>query len=428
MERQWITVREYAHLTTPVTPGMVPTLDHAQISPSAFDWLCKLQAGFTDSGARLIVLDNRRTLRLDSYVGTISTPCGTDIEILPKHFSSTDDIEKSRQLMCRLIASAFNLPWREAGVADLNLFHYPLSEWVIRQFLITLGQLIKRGLRFDYQQVEDEQPFLRGQLDMGRQLRQLPGSQHRFHQRHYLFLPDRPENRLLRLALDKICLETRESQNWRLSHELINLMQEVPPSRQVNKDFARWGNDRLMMHYRAVRPWCQLILGEQLPLAIQGTARGISLLFPMERLFEQHVARVLKYQILSGATLHSQTASEYLCRYDDTKMFLLKPDLVLMHGDNKWVLDTKWKRLDQGNDDNCRFSQSDVYQMLAYGMRYLQPQQDLLLIYPKSSGFSMPLGPYILPNELRLHALPFDLDNDLLLGSEAVRMPLDRLG
>lgn len=429
MERQWITVREYAHLTTPVTPGMASTLDHVQISPSAFDWLCKLQAGLNDTGARLIVLDNRRTLRLDSYVGTISTPCGTDIEILPKHFSSTDPIEKSRQLMCRLIASALNLPWREAGNADLNLFYYPLSEWVIRQFLAALGQLIKRGLRFDYQQVdEDEQPFLRGQLDMSRQLRQLPGSQHRFHQRQTLFLPNRPENRLLRLALDKICLETQKPQNWRLSHEFINLMQEVPPSRQVNPDFARWGNDRLMMHYRAIRPWCQLVLGEQLPLAIQGTARGISLLFPMDRLFEQHVARVLKHQLLSGVTLHSQATSEHLCRYNDTKLFLLKPDLVLMHGEKKWVLDTKWKRLEQVNgDDYCRFSQSDIYQMLAYGMRYLQPQQDLLLIYPKSAGFSIPVGPYILPNELRLHALPFDRDNDLLLGSEAVRMPLDRL-
>ncbi|QQK73936.1 McrC family protein [Pectobacterium versatile] len=412
-----MTVREYAHLSTPVIPGNTPTLDHAGICGSAFDWMCKLQATFGEKGIRLVELKDRRTLKLDSYVGTISTPCGTHIEILPKHYTSSGCIEKNRQLMCRLISSALNLPWREAGVADLNLFQYPLSEWVMRQFLTELNHLIKRGLRFDYQWVEDEQPFLRGQLDIVRQMRQLPARRHQFHQRHSLFLSDRPENRLLRLAVNKIGSIAQDSQNWRLSHELIELMQEVTPSRNVTQDFSCWRNSRLMAQYTAIKPWCELVLGEHLPLAIQGASKGISLLFPMERLFEQHVAKVLQRQLFPGARLYTQAATEYLSQYQETKLFLLKPDLLLTDGENRWVLDTKWKCPDS-NRANYGLAQSDLYQMLAYGMRYLQPQQIMVLIYPYTDDFSEPIGPFMLPNKLRLHALPFDLDNDKLLGEQ----------
>lgn len=39
-------------------------------------------AGLPDS---LLQLEGRRSLKWDSYVGVIETPCGTRLEILPKH-------------------------------------------------------------------------------------------------------------------------------------------------------------------------------------------------------------------------------------------------------------------------------------------------------------------------------------------------------
>ena len=87
------------------------------------------------------------------------------------------------------------------------------------------------------------------------------------------------------------------------------------------------------------------------------------------------------------------------------------------------MLDTKWKCPTSGGA-NFGLAQSDMYQMLAYGMRYLQAEQDLLLIYPRTCDFATVVGPFMLPNTLRLHALPFDLDNDVLLGTEALTLPL----
>lgn len=422
MVRQWVTVREHARLTT---SACEESLDEASVSPDAFEWLCKLQSSYGKQGARLIEVENRCWLRLDNYVGVISTPCGTNIEILPKHYEKGDSLEKSRALLCKLISSALNISHRETSAAELSLFRYPLTEWVMRQFLNALNVLLKRGLRFDYRQVEEEQRYLRGQLNMGQQIRQPPGRQHLFPLRHAIFVPDRPENRLLRRAVDKIARVTKEPENWRLAHELSGLMRDIAPSQQVKIDFSSWRCDRLMAHYRAIKPWCEVILGEYLPLAVSGQSRGISLLFPMERLFEQHVAAVLQRRLTEDATLCRQAASQYLCKQNGDDVFLLKPDIVVDTSSKRWVVDTKWKRLyGEGSGDKYALKESDFYQMLAYGLRYMDGEGDMILIYPKTHHFAQPLSPFTLPARLRLHVWPFDLDNDELITSEECALPL----
>lgn len=418
-----ITVREYARLTTePVTSS----LDCAQVSPSAFDWLCELQASFSRSGASLVQQDGRRALKLDSYVGIIETPCGTRLEILPKHTGRTDCLRESRVLLQRMLQTVRNLPTREAGPASLRLFdNVPLSEWMMRQFLQGLDHLVKRGVRFDYRRIEEEQRFLRGQLNVVAQMRQPPGRQHHFQIRHDVFLADRAENRLLRLALERVCKSTQEAGNWRLAHELRSLLLEIPPSQDVRQDFRLWQNDRLMAHYQPLRPWCELILGEQSPLAVSGDWRGISLLFPMERLFEQYVEVLLRKQLPATARLLPQRSSQYLCAHQDKPMFQLRPDLLLEQDRRTWVLDTKWKLLD-GSDRAGKYglSQADFYQLYAYGQTYLKGEGEMVLIYPQTERFYEPLKSFDFSERLRLWVLPFDLRTGELIGAASAGLPL----
>jgi 5-methylcytosine-specific restriction enzyme subunit McrC len=414
-----IIVREYARLTTAaVAPG---NLDHAQISASAFDWLCELSAGFRRNGATLLQVEGRRELKWDSYVGVLETPCGTRLEILPKHHETGDCKRKSRALLRKLIRNALQLKPRETSEAGLELFDKSLSEWVMGQFLGELDLLVKRGMRFDYQRVEEEQRFLRGQLDVVAQMRQPPGRQHRFQIRHDVFLPDRAENRLLKSALELVAKSTRDADNWRLAHELRSLVAEVPRSQHVSQDFRAWSRDRLMAHYQAVKPWCELILNQQMPIAVTGQWRGMSLLFPMEKLFEQYVENWLRRCLIPTARITPQATRHSLCKHNNKEMFRLKPDMLLELGKYAWVLDTKWKRLD-GADSQHKYglSQADFYQLFAYGQRYLGGRGELTLIYPRTAKLSQPLPPFDFSPELRLWVLPFDLDEDVLLANNEV--------
>lgn len=416
-----ITVREYARLTT--SPVEHPTLDLAQVTTSAFDWLCKLNASFTQAGAAIIHVQDRRYLKLDNYVGVLETPCGTRLEILPKHFEQGDCIQQSRALLRRMIQKTLKLPSREAGPAALQRFEAPLSEWVMGRFLEALDHLIKRGLRFDYQRVEEEQRFLRGQLNTSRQMRQPASRQHHFQIRHEVFLPNRAENRLLKTALDIVCKNTQAPDNWRLSHELRTMLLDIPSSQNVRQDFKQWQQDRLMAHYQSVKPWCELIIQQQTPLAVAGDWQGMSLLFPMERLFESYVAACLEDALLPGAVLRTQVASKFLCTHETKPIFGLKPDLLIEQGEKRWVLDTKWKRLDLASK-NYGLSQADFYQMFAYGHTYLEGKGELVLIYPSHSGFQEVLPVFEYSAGLRLWVVPFDLQRRKIKVPSITGLPL----
>lgn len=414
-----IAVREFARLTT---AKVTPSLDQHTVTPSAFEFLCDLAARNRAGGAKLVQIEDRVSLRLDNYVGVVQTPCGTRLEILPKHVDQVQDAASARVLLKRLLLSALHLSTRDVGFATIDLLRSPLSEWVMQQFLQHLDRLVKRGLRFDYQRVREEQRFLRGRLDVNKQLRQPPGRGHLFQIEHDVFLPDRPENRLLRSALDRVCATAQTQENWRLAHELAVLLSEIPASKRFAGDFAAWRNDRLMAHYQPVRPWCELVLGEHMPLALKGATPGISLLFPMEMLFQEHVALAMSRALLPGATIDRQVSTKHLCDHKNQGFIQLRPDLLVQYDKSTWVLDTKWKTLDSSalaaSSDVKRTSygldRADFYQLFAYGHRYVAGDGELVLIYPRTGQFDRMLPVFAFSPALRLWVVPFDLDTDSL--------------
>lgn len=422
-----IIVREFARLTTEQVSE--PSLDRAHISRSAFDWLCRVSQRYrTSHEPALADVVDRRSLHLDNYVGVLQTPCGTRLEILPKTFDDNESSEQGRRLLQRLITSALDIPAREAGEASLQRFETPLSEWVMTQFLVSLEHVIKRGVRSDYRRVEGRERFLRGQLDMVQQMRQPPGRAHLFNIRHDLFLPDRAENRLLKLALERVATTTELQANWRLAQELRSLLNGIPISRNVADDFKLWHSDRLLAHYQVAKPWCELILYHLMPLALQGEWRGISMLFPMEKLFERSVEQALRHQVVPGVKVTAQARSRSLCSHDKKDIFQLRPDIVLRTYAASWVLDAKWKRVYAADRDRkYGLSESDFYQLFAYGHKYLGGKGEMALIYPAWSQFTVPLKPFDFGSDLRLWVLPFDLNgsqNGRLIHQQLTQLPL----
>lgn len=409
-----VIVREYATLTTAAVASK--TLDEAQINESAFEWLCSLNSQFRKNGAELLQIEDQRHLRLDNYVGVIETPCGTRLEILPKIMFSADDEGKSREMLCKMLRTVHRLPVRDAGVANITLFDSSLTEWVMRHFLQALEHLMARGMRSDYIRVEEEQRYLRGQLNMTRQMRQPPGRQHFFQITHDIFTPDRAENRLIKKALERIAQATSDASNWRVARELMGVLAEIPQSKNTGQDFKNWSNDRLMSHYNDIKPWCELVLGQQMPLTQKGEWHGISMLFPMEKLFEKYVAAQLTKQMPLERQLRTGVRKYHLCNHLDKGVFELRPDMLIESLAHPLiVLDAKWKRLTASENNKKHLygiSQSDFYQLFAYGHKYMDGSGTLILIYPKSDFFSKIVEPFHFSDQLTLWVIPFDLIED----------------
>jgi 5-methylcytosine-specific restriction enzyme subunit McrC len=390
---------------------------------SSADWSFLEKSAFSNEKnhrfIRLASRNGKKALQVVNFVGVVSTPSGTHIEILPKTTEASQNVEVTRKLLLKLLYLAGELPFIETTDTSLQLHKKSLPEVLINRFLSSLASVVRQGIRKDYHRIESEEPFLKGKLQIAQQLRQPVGKQHLFQIAYDVFSENRAENRLIHSALIQVSKWIKTHENQKLARELRFAFNDVPKSNNYETDFRLWKNTRDMISYRALFPWVKLILNQQSPFTLKDKHAGISFLFPMEKLFEQYVAKMLQKYL--GYVVKTQLQQHHLL--DSPKAFLLKPDLAIYDKSKLLViLDTKWKLIDQntqydnGNEDpKSGISQADMYQMFAYGKKHFKSHENgkLVLIYPHWGKFNNPLRPFKFDDTLTLDVIPFDLTIDL---------------
>ena len=366
-------------------------------------------------------------LQVRNYVGVLQTACGTQIEVLPKLYDSTsegsDDL--SRELLLKMLKTLRDSPFKKAGRADIHDTRMPLLEVYISEFLSLVNDLVKRGVRSDYVQVQKNAKFLKGRLLVSQQIRRNSIHADRFFVEHSEYQVNRPSNRLIKTALLKVTALTRNSRNQRLARELNFVFEEVPKSTDFSQDFKKVKLDRGMHYYEEALEWSRLLLSGLGPTAAAGGFNTLSLLYPMERIFEDYVAHCLRSGLEDtfevGSKLKTQVGGKALVEGHNGKaMFRLRPDLMVTKDKlATWVMDTKWKLLDQSNRSNkYGISQSDMYQLYAYGQKFIsEGVKKLMLIYPMTERFTEALPVFKYEDGFNLWVVPFDIAKGELLYS-----------
>src|SRR5690606_106337 len=114
---------------------------------------------------------------------------------------------------------------------------------------------------------------------------------------------------------------------------------------------------------------------------------------------------------------------QYLCHQGGRPMFELRPDFVIEGVAGKLVVDAKWKLLDELNvADHYDLREGDIYQLFAYGQRYLNGSGRLILIFPATDTFLTPLEPFDLQGGLSLEVVPLDLERGSLKFAHSLRL------
>ena len=396
-------------------------IDGVHLVPaSVFGWLEEQCLRAADAGdaawLRWAQRRGRRVIQVTSFVGVIRAPDGYQIEVLPKVGKAIGGgAVEARQLLIEMLCCLHGFRHVLTDSAKLSATRMPLLEIFISEFLRTVEHIVKRGLRSDYRQRQDNLFALRGKLLMSPHLRQNLFRADRFFTEHDEFSTDRPENRLLHAALRRVLLLTGTQANQQLARELDFVFADVPPSTQTRIDFQQVRLDRGMGYYTDALAWARLILDEESPLTGSGRHSAPSLLFPMEAVFEAYVAKHLPQQLTPPLILKTQARSHHLVRHREQNWFRLKPDLLIRDSDRDLlVLDTKWKLLDglkANGTAKYGLSQGDFYQLQAYGLSYLDGASDVVLIYPRTDAFADPLPVFDFPKTsgMRLWVLPFCL-------------------
>jgi 5-methylcytosine-specific restriction enzyme subunit McrC len=354
-----------------------------------------------------------------NFVGAIRTPEGFQIEVLPKIGKvALGSVADTRTLLLQMLACLRAFRHIQTRTAHIAARRMPLLEVFIAEFLRAVESVVAYGLRGNYVSRRSNLAVLRGKLVIGQHMRHNLCRRDRFLVEHDEFLLDRPVNRLLHTALLRVLRWTTEPASQRRSRVLLQVFAEIPVSSHPKSDWQRIQLGRDMSYYAEALAWARLILDLESPLASTGVHSAPSLLFPMEAVFEAFVARSLPRQLVLGSILKSQLATKHLVRHNSADWFRLKPDLLIKcehTSEYQVLLDTKWKLIDASKGDGKNkygISQSDIYQLHAYGHSYLNGVGDLVLVYPENSLFSKPLPKFefLADAGLRLWVLPFCLE------------------
>lgn len=406
MPNSSIVIQEYGRLFCSETPQAGIRAGDGILGKTAFDELHAFVCSANDqlaaredpaqfmrvTMARDASGKNVEVLQAQNYVGVLTTKSGTTVEILPKLDSeSADDRQDSstRAIFCHMLQALQDAPFKNLGRSQLaTKRNIPLFELLILMFVQEVEAIEARGFRSGYVQREENARFLRGKLLIAQDIRRNPVDKSRVYVRHSSFELDRPENRLIKTALDYVRARTHSNDTRRRIARLLDLLDSVDFSRNVDADFQRVSIDRNMVAYTQALIWCRVFLRSESFTAFRGSTVSEALLFPMERVFEDYVAHLMRKALAGKEGNWMLSAQDRGCTLFDSgeRRPHLRPDIVLRSPeDQAIILDTKWKRL---KVSDLKPSVPDLYQMYAYGMRYNDGKQwvdDIVLIYPRTA-------------------------------------------
>ena len=325
--------------------------------------------------------------RTTQWVGVIQMP-GLQVEVLPKVDEADDD--QVRRNLLYMLAVAGQVPVRDRDIARLASRKAPLSETLAAIFADRLRRELLRGPERAYMRREENLRRFKGKLLVAQQTLRNAAHRERFFCRFDEFSEDTLMNRIFRAAC-RVLLDSTHTPSTqdRLRHCLL-LLDDVEDVFVHDELFDQITITRQNERFADVLRFCRLILQERSPTVRSGSERSFSLLFDMNRVFEDFVAAFLKKQVithLDGYRLYPQAKNQRLHLMKSTSggqgVLPLRPDLLIEAGSQRFVLDTKWKQL-SGEGARGGVGTDDLYQLYAYTRRYECRRS--VLLYPQVNG------------------------------------------
>ncbi len=317
-----------------------------------------------------------KVLQAQNFVGLIQTNDGTTIEILPKIKNKSNN--ELKKIVLKMLKTLKNSPFKSFNMAQLKNSKMPLLEIFISMFLDELDKLIKRGIKRDYIQKEENIKFLKGKLKLKEQIKKNFIHKERFFVEYDEFMSDRIENRIIKTTLKYLYKKSKLNKNQKRIREFLFVFDEVKECKNIKIAFNNILLNRQMKDYENIILWAKIFLFGNSFTPYKGNSVAFALLFDMNKLFESYVCNFLKKEYQNIKSQHKKYHLVYL---NNKGKFSLIPDIII--DDGKIVLDTKWKILNYEKNNNG-IGQNDIYQMYAYATKYVNCER-VYLVYPKDN-------------------------------------------
>jgi 5-methylcytosine-specific restriction enzyme subunit McrC len=338
---------------------------------------------------------NRRFVSARNYVGVIALP-GAAIEILPKIDSTdTEGNIRAQHNLLYMLSITRKIVGEDRDLAAVGTQRMPLLEQLIAIFAARTLSELRRGIDHCYVAQEENLRCIKGKLLVGQNITANAVHASSAFCRNDDFISDTPINRMLKAASRRLLSISRVSSSQKKLREIIFTLDYVTDLDAGDHHFAEIHYSRNTDRFEPLINFSLLVMKGMSPAWSLGKESSFSLLFPMEKLFEEfiarHIYRYAEYFSIPRDLIHAQAAGrrEWLLRreHDSCGSFRLKPDMIIDQRDGKprLILDTKWKHLlTDAEDRKNGVSQADIYQLYAYAHRY--ECADNVLLFPHVEG------------------------------------------
>ena len=341
--------------------------------------------GKIESQRFLQFIHKTNEIKSNKYVGVIHYG-GNKINLLPKIFfepnkeySTTEVNQIQNHILwwlsyCRKI----KFPNYQASLDGLKSDFFEVLIYLFSKYT---RELLNNSIYQQYEDVNKEIPHIKGRLNTIEYINQniSKGRWHKLNCSYDAFVFDNEFYRIIKYVANLLFNITSSQDNKKYLREILFILDEVSEERATAEQCSNITFNPIFGEFETVRDYCHLFLSNSISFDYKNDLKLFAFLLPMEYVFEDFIFGFIEKEI-EAITAKSQRSDTYL---DEAKHFNLKPDLFLKTEYKSLVADTKYKIIYSDEKDPKKgISQNDLYQMLAYAVRF--EVDEIILFYPNT--------------------------------------------
>lgn len=333
-------------------------------------------------------------IKSNKYVGVIHFG-EHKINLLPKIFFDPDKDYSSPENISEIGQMQKHILWWLSYCRKIKFPNYKTSiggfksdffEVLIYLFSKYTRELLNNSIYQQYEDVNSELSFIKGRLNTSKYITDnlSKARWHKLNCSYDTFVFDNKFNRIIKYVSTLLCNVTSIQENKKNLREILFILDEVSDVRATAEQCQSIQFNPIFEEFVTVRDYCHLFLSNSISFDYKDDLKLFAFLLPMEYVFEDFIFGFIEKEMQS-ITAKAQRSDTYLVEGDK---FMLKPDLFLKYenknGKKKSVVaDTKYKIVYSDDKDPKKgISQNDLYQMLAYAVRF--NVEDVVLFYPNT--------------------------------------------
>lgn len=324
-------------------------------------------------------------LKSNKYVGVIHYE-GNKINLLPKIFFDSEkeyQVNEVNQIQNHILwwlsyCRKIKFPNYQASLGSAKSDFFEVLIYLFSKYT---RELLNSSIYQQYEEVNRELSFIKGRLNTNEYINEnlSKGKWHKLNCTYDAFVFDNEFNRIIKYVTTLLFNVTSSQDSKKNLREILFILDEVSDERATAEQCSRISFNPMFGEFETVRDYCQLFLTNCISFDYKNDLKLFAFLLPMEYVFEDFIFGFIDKE-LEKVTAKAQRSDTYL---DEGKAFNLKPDLWLKTDHKSLIADTKYKIVYSDEKDPKKgISQNDLYQMLAYAIRF--EVDEIILFYPNT--------------------------------------------